>query len=348
MSEHDPGPRREAKSEADQTLLGVAPPRIDSGTDSVQRAPVRVRSGTSVAELELPPTSPFDAKPPRPTAASAAQVSAAQSGPEGGFSAVLAAAQRRPVLWMVATPLLLATCVLLLGRHRRAPRPMAASSPVSAGSGAPTAQIQAQSEAPATITRLETRPPGSLTSHELVSLAEARAEQQRDAASALRRKVERAPSLAKDPATQNELRRLAADERTARDALAAMAALEPPIAADMLYDVWTGTAQRSDTTELARALVYSPDLRPGASPALAVALALRVAETCEQYQSALPQALKDGDRRALHLLTKLTSKRGCGPKKSADCFACLRENGDELTATINAVKSRRAPTTPAE
>jgi hypothetical protein len=54
-------------------------------------------------------------------------------------------------------------------------------------------------------------------------------------------------------------------------------------------------------------------------------------------------ALKDGDRRALHLLTKLTNKRGCGPKKTDDCFACLREQSDELTATINAVKSRRPP-----
>ena len=181
-----------------------------------------------------------------------------------------------------------------------------------------------------------------------MSLAEARAEAQRETAGALRHKVEAAPSLGKDAAVQTELRHLAADERTARDALAAMAALEPPIAADLLYDTWTGTAQRSDTTELARALVYSPDVRPGASPALAVALALRVAETCEQYQSILPQALKDGDRRALHLLTKLNAKHGCGPKKAADCYACLREHGDELTATINAVKSRRAPSYAAE
>jgi hypothetical protein len=348
MSEHDQAPRGEAKSEADQTLLGVAPPRIDSATDTLQRAPVRVRSGTSIVDLEPPPPSRVALPGVPPGGVAAAHVPAALPAHEGGFAAVLAAAQRRPALWMVLTPLVLATCVLLLGRHHRAPHAVATSSPVAAGSGAPIAHIQPQSEAPATIARLEARPPGSLTSHELVSLAEARAEQQRDAASALRRKVERTPSLAKDPATQAALRDLAADARTAREALAAMAALEPPSAADMLYDVWTGTAQRSDTTELARALVYSPDVRPGASPALAVALALRVAETCQQFQSILPQALKDGDRRAAHLLTKLNAKRGCGPKKASDCYACLREHADELAATINAVKSRRPPSASAE
>ena len=76
-------------------------------------------------------------------------------------------------------------------------------------------------------------------------------------------------------------------------------------------------------------------------------LELRVAESCEQFKVVLPKALKDGDRRALHLLTKLTNKRGCGAKKTEDCFACLREQGDELTATINAVKSRRPPSYPA-
>ena len=80
--------------------------------------------------------------------------------------------------------------------------------------------------------------------------------------------------------------------------------------------------------------------------ARSVALELREAESCEAFKVALPKALKDGDRRSLHLLAKLTNKRGCGPKKTADCFACLRDQGDELTATINAVKSRRPPSYP--
>ncbi len=122
-----------------------------------------------------------------------------------------------------------------------------------------------------------------------------------------------------------------------------MAVLEPPIGADLLYEVWTRTSVRSDTTDLARALVYSTDLRPKASAALSVALDLRVAESCEQFKAILPRALKDGDRRSAHLLLKLNGRRGCGANKREDCYACLREPSDELKATINAAKSRRPP-----
>jgi len=119
--------------------------------------------------------------------------------------------------------------------------------------------------------------------------------------------------------------------------------VEAPLGADLLYEVWTRTPVRTDATDLARALVYSTDVRPKASPALSVALDLRVAESCEQYKAILPKALKDGDRRSAQLLAKLNAKRGCGATKREDCYACLREPGDELKATINAVKSRRAP-----
>ena len=348
MSEHDQAPPRETKSEADQTLPGVAPPRVDSATDTLQRAPVRVRSGTSVADLDLPPLSRVAPSTASAVAGGPAPVPMTPAG-QGRLSAVLAMTRRRPVLWMVVTPLLVATSVVLLSRHRRSPHPAGpATHAVVTRQAAALAPRQGQDAASAVIAQLEAKSPGSLTSRELVVLADARVEQQREAAHALRLKVEAAPSLAKDPTVQTELRHLAADERTAREALAAMAALEPPVAADLLYDTWTSTTERSDTTDLARALVYSLDVRAGVSPALAVALALRVAETCDQYQMILPQALKDGDRRALHLLTKLNAKRGCGPKKAADCYACLRDHGDELKATINAVKSRRAPSYAAE
>jgi len=174
-------------------------------------------------------------------------------------------------------------------------------------------------------------------------LADARSEALRASAKALRAKVEQNPALAKDPALQTELMRLADDARTSGDALSAMVASEAPIGADLLYEVWTRTAVRTDATDLARALVYSTDVRPKASPALSVALDLRMAESCEQYKAIMPRALKDGDRRSAHLLIKLNNKHGCGPTKRADCYACLREPGDELKATINAVKSRRPP-----
>ena len=49
-----------------------------------------------------------------------------------------------------------------------------------------------------------------------------------------------------------------------------------------------------------------------------------------------------GDRRAFHLLGKLTRKYGCGANKRADCYACLR-SGTDLDAAMKAVKARREP-----
>jgi hypothetical protein len=346
MSEQDQSNRPETKSEADQTLLGVAPPRIDSSVDTSQRAPVYVRSGTSVADSEHAPlsraalpSSPLSVAAGAAESPSALPIAGAGSGGLGELALELA--RRRPVLWMALTPALVAAFAILAARH--APSGRVVVAPSSSVELAPSAVAAGEHPVPASIAELEAKPAESLSARELVLLADARSERQQAAASALRHKVEADPALAKDNAITSELARLAADDRTARDALAGMAALEAPVGADLLYETWTSTAQRSDATELARALLYSSDVRPKASPALAVALGLRVAESCEQYQAILPNALKDGDRRSLHLLTKLSTKRGCGPKKAADCFACLREHSDELTATINAVKSRRPP-----
>jgi hypothetical protein len=122
-----------------------------------------------------------------------------------------------------------------------------------------------------------------------------------------------------------------------------LAKVQTPLALDLIYEAWTATKERSQATELARRLLYSADLRSKASPALAVALDLRAASTCEDYRSVLPRALTDGDRRSLVPLAKLVSRRGCGSNKTSDCFACLRGPGDDLAATINAVKARRPP-----
>jgi hypothetical protein len=138
------------------------------------------------------------------------------------------------------------------------------------------------------------------------------------------------------------LRRLSDNAVTAPGVLESMAALPAPIAADLLYEVWTGTVQRNATTELARALLYSRDVRPKASPALAVALDLRVSTSCKENQAILPRAEQDGDRRSLHLLLQLQRRYGCGPNKRQDCNPCLRK-GDEVERAVKAVRERRDP-----
>jgi len=301
--------------------------------------------------------------PPRPGSqlAGVSQAPAAFSQPGNALAWALAmlklparVAGVQLSLWQVLAPGLLVGLTLLvvlasmLGSAASAPRQPAAAGPVPASAvAAPATPHGKEPVVAGSFEKLEGKAPELLSATELLALAEGRVAREHESAQALRRKLEADPTRALDKATQTELLRLVNDGDTARAALATMVRLPAPINADLLYEVWTGTSVRNDTTELARTLVYSTDVRPQASPALAVALDLRSAESCEQYQAVMPKALKDGDRRALHLLTKLTSKRGCGPKKAADCFACLREHADELTATINAVKSRRPPSYPA-
>jgi len=265
--------------------------------------------------------------------------------PSGKFERTRRILGTHPALWMLLAPGLLAVMTIALVRatagHHGAklmqPATVAAKAPQSS---TPLARGESAAEQ---ISRLKARPPESLNARELALLAEAQADETRAAGKELRSKIEANPALGRDPALQKDLLRFADDARTSADALSAMAALDSSTGADLLYEVWTRTPVRTDTTDLARAFVYSTDVRPKATPALAVALDLRLAESCQQYKALLPKALKDGDRRSTHLLLKLSGKHGCGPKKRDDCYACLREQPDELSATINAVKSRRAP-----
>jgi hypothetical protein len=361
--------RGEQQSQADRTLLGVAPPRIESSVESPTRSPVFVRSGTSVADVEPPPV-PRIALPSRPPPRQGSETSGDSQAPPSlsqpgkalpWASAVLQrptqVAGRQLPLWQVLVPGLVvgAGLVALLASAfgRAAPAPPSAAMSAASSTAALASAVPAVPAAPVLqpidgdeLQKQDAKAPGTLSATEQVQLAQWQAEREREAVAAVLRQLEANPDLAKDKTRQSELFRFVADADTARETLLTIAHLPAPLNADLLYEVWTGTAARNDTTELARALVYSKDVKPQASAALSVALELRAAESCEQFKVALPKALKDGDRRALHLLSKLTNKRGCGPKKTQDCFACLRDQGDELAATINAVKSRRPPSYP--
>ena len=65
MSQRDPSQHGESSSQADRTLLGVAPPKVDDSAEGLPRSPVFVRAGTSVADVEPPPL-PRMALPSRP------------------------------------------------------------------------------------------------------------------------------------------------------------------------------------------------------------------------------------------------------------------------------------------
>ena len=359
MAEREPS---KSDARAAGTLLGVPAPRVESSADSPLRSPVFVRSGTSSGDVEPPPL-PRMALPSRPLVAAPAGApesdASARFAQQGGFAAWVMALLKLPVqgagpaisLWMVLLPALvvwLGLMSLLVTVKSPAAVPLG---PVTSSTSATAPEASAPAPMPAAasekasprLAELAGKAPESLSAKELVALAEGRADEQRSAVKALRAKIEANPAVLQEKSTQTQLFHFVSDAETARDALSALAVAAAPLGPDLLYEVWTGTTQRTEATDLARALVYSTDVRPKASPALSVALDLRVADSCEKFKAILPKALKDGDRRALHLLLKLNAKRGCGPKKNDDCYACLREDADELTATINAVKSRRPP-----
>lgn len=194
----------------------------------------------------------------------------------------------------------------------------------------------------AAIKELSAKPLAELRVEEAISLSLGQSAQDVRAVRALRDRVDHDPGLIKDPEVLAQLRRYSDDPETARDALAAMANVPSPISADLIYEVWTGTAQRTTSTDLARSLIYSKEVRAKASKALALALDLRDADTCEKNKELLPRAESDGDRRSYHLLNKLTRKYGCGAGKRQDCYACLRGSTD-LDSALKAVKPRREP-----
>jgi len=194
----------------------------------------------------------------------------------------------------------------------------------------------------AAVKELSAKPVADLRVDEAITLSLGQSAQNARAARALRARVDHDPGLIKDPEVLAQLRRTSDDPETARDALAAMASVPGPISADLIDEVWTATAARSTATDLARSLIYSKQVRGKASKALAVALDLRDAETCEKNRELLGRASSDGDRRSFHLLNKLTRKYGCGPNKRQDCYACLRD-GKDLEAALKAVKTRREP-----
>jgi hypothetical protein len=196
---------------------------------------------------------------------------------------------------------------------------------------------------PEAMRRVEARLADGFLAEEAIALSNGRVQRERQRLEDLARRLHTDPPLIEDPAVRKQLRTYAADPDYARPALAAMAALPGSVGTDLLYDVWTGTATRTAITGLAEQLLYTRDVRAKASPALAVALDLRAAQTCEESKTILPRALKDGDRRSLQLLRTLARRSGCGPSKRDDCFDCLRRDST-LEAVLTAVRERPRPT----
>jgi hypothetical protein len=321
-------------------------------------APVAAAPAPVVPALPAHAPAPLESPVRAPAAAVPQDLFASQEPPRW-----LVVARQYPVLWMVVAPVTLALLVItvfwILNPPHRVEAAVEASRAPSgtaeaAGDAAPARAAAADAApvaapaAPAAVdlAALEAKPAGTLKAAELLQLDEGRAARKRQAAQTLALKLREQPDAAKDGTTQSELLRLAADPDTESEALAAIAQAPAPIGADLLFELSTSKSVSRETNQLAAELLTSVDVRPTASVALAVALDLRAAESCEAAAALLSRAEADGDRRSAVGLAKLASRRGCGAQKAQDCYACLRGRTKELLAAQKAVKSRRAPVYP--
>jgi hypothetical protein len=273
----------------------------------------------------------------------------------------------RPIpLWAVLAPVLVLTAMLaalIVGVLGGSNTPSSETAPAVSGSPEPSdpsrVSVPATGEKtgnlspleraatgdPAALASLEQKKPKDLGTDEAIALARGRVARDVAAVKKLRERLAADPGLAKDKKIIADLLRFAHGRETSHDSLATMAALPGPLSADLVYEVWTGTAERSDATELARSILLGKDVRPKASPALSAALDLREATEamkCEESKALLSKAIEQGDKRALVPINRLARKTGCGPNKKQDCYPCLRD-GDLIKRAFNAVRVRREP-----
>jgi hypothetical protein len=337
----------EAQASADFTVPdGAAPPNLLAPVDERTFVDKAMPFNSSVP----PPHSATEVDAPTPSLGEALRQRVRVAGGEVPLFAVII-----PVLALTA--LFAALIGGLLAGEGSSASATGAPAAASAAPGASAASAAATPGAPgattdavrlpaapndAALAALEAKKPAELGTEEALALATGKAAKALASARALADRLATDPGLAKDPAVLAELQALAAGPETGRVALAAMARLPGALSADLLYEVWTGTAEKSESTELARTLLLGHDVRPKASPALAVALELREAESCDQNLKLLAKATELGDRRSLAPIARLGRRTGCGPTKRDDCYACLRE-GDALKNALLAVKKRREP-----
>ncbi|MEB2311333.1 MAG: protein kinase [Sorangiineae bacterium] len=195
------------------------------------------------------------------------------------------------------------------------------------------------------VAELEARPAASRSVAVWVALARGRMElgHPKLALEAYVRALDLDPSLANDMTLLRHVRRAATSDESAEEALRVASRRLGSSGADILYDVWVATKAKTTITQLAKQLVTSADERAKITPALAIALDLRQAESCEDFKRLLPRVTLSGDTRSLRVLQPMMAKTGCGASKKEDCFPCMRGDG-ALADAVAAVKKRPEPT----
>ncbi len=183
------------------------------------------------------------------------------------------------------------------------------------------------------LAELQARDPDFRTVREWLALGRGWVKNNRigDALFAYQVALEKQPSVSEDAVLRRDVHNAMRDSEHAEMALNLAADHLGSLGADMLYRIWVDTKDVTPATRLARDLVYRPDVRKAASPALQFLLDWREAIGCSDYERLLPSAALHADRRALTLLKRTQVASECD----------LPE--DSLEAAILAARDRSQP-----
>jgi eukaryotic-like serine/threonine-protein kinase len=192
---------------------------------------------------------------------------------------------------------------------------------------------------------LEKRPDGARGVREwlVLGLARAAGGARLPAAEAFRKAMAGDPDAGRDPRLIRAVSAAIEDAQAWRPALQLAADLPGSEGPDLLFRAWASTPLVTEKTSHARALLDREDVRRRVSPALAVALELRDAETCDARQALLPRIVNLGDARSRLPLQRMKNRTGCAPEGAEDCHACLRDD-ELLDRALESVTERAAPT----
>lgn len=145
-----------------------------------------------------------------------------------------------------------------------------------------------------------------------------------------------APKEVEDRELGRMLYRAALSTTTSQRAIELMRTRLGSTGADMLFDI---VLNNQEFRGRARSALETAEVQRNLSPPLKIAYDLYFASTCAARVDLLPQAIKDGDERAIFVLTLFSVKPKTACPKKKPCYAPC---GKEAPAMEEAIKQIRA------